>query len=69
MAWRNETWMLTSTVRNSGLANIMRTGSWSTGTPRWLAASDCNNSVWPGKLSPAAAKAVLFKGAVTTACT
>ena len=42
MAWRSETWMVTSTVRNWRLASIMRTGAggWPAGAP-----SACSNSV------------------------
>ena len=72
MASRSETWMLTSTVRNSSLASIMRTGTCATGRPRCRAASACSNSVWPGKAlkgAPAADSASLCSGAVTMPAT
>ena len=71
-ASRMETWMLTSTVRNSLLASIMRTGICASVTPAYRADSACSNSVWPGYWSygaPAACKASLCKGAVTSAAT
>ena len=49
MASRSDIWMLTSTVRSSSLASIMRTGNSATSRPRCAAASACSNSVWPGK--------------------
>ena len=64
--------MLTSTVRNSSLASIMRTGSSATGTPRCSAATACSSSVWPGYSeygAPAADSASLCSGAVTMAPT
>ena len=66
-ASRSETWMLTSTVRNSSLASIMRTGICCAATPACIAASACSSSVWPGKGTPAAASASLCSGAVTRA--
>ena len=67
IASRSDTWMLTSTVRNSSLASIMRTGTCGTACPPCAAASACSSSVWPGKATPAAASASLCKGAVTSA--
>ena len=69
MASRSATWMLTSTVRNSSLASIMRTGIWASGAPACRAASACSSSVWPGQGTPAAASASLCSGAVTSAAT
>ncbi len=64
--------MLTSTVRNSSLASIMRTGICASGTPACRALSACSSSVWPGYWSqglPAACSASLCSGAVTMAAT
>ena len=61
--------MLTSTVRSSSFASIMRTGMLASGTPWWAAASACSSSVWPGKVTPAADSASLCNGAVTRAAT
>ena len=69
IASRSDTWMLTSTVRSSSLASIMRTGIWASGTPWCAAASACNSSVCPGKSTPAADSASLCNGAVTSAAT
>ena len=44
MARRSDMWIVTSTVRSSSLASIMRTGG--TSAPR--DASACSISVWPG---------------------
>ena len=59
--------MLTSTVRSSSLASIMRTGMSATLLPSHAAASACSSSVWPGNCTPAAASASLCNGAVTSA--
>ena len=69
MASRSDMWMLTSTVRNSSLASIMRTGICARATPRWAAASACSSSVCPGNATPAAASASLCRGAVTSPAT
>ena len=45
----------------------MRTGMAASGTPWWVAASACSNSVCPGKATPAADSASLCSGAVTRA--
>ena len=66
-AWRRDTWMLTRTVRKPGQLSIMRTGNCATGTPWCAAASACRYSVCPGWSIPAADRASLWMGAVTTA--
>ena len=65
IARRSDTWMVTSTVRSSSLASIMRTA----GTRPSTAASACSISVCPGKCTPAAASASLWIGAVTMPAT
>ena len=45
IARRNDMWIVTSTVRSSSLASIMRTGG--AGLPGGVA-SACSISVWPG---------------------
>ena len=60
-ASRSARWIVTSTVRSSELASIIRTG-----TPP---ASSASSSVWPGKSCPARCSASLLIGAVTTART
>jgi hypothetical protein len=47
IASRSDTWMLTSTVRSSSLASIMRTGT-ADRHAAGAAASACSSSVWPG---------------------
>ena len=61
IALRSDRWIVTSTVRSSSLASIMRTGG------AWppCAARACSISVWPGYGTPAAASASLWIGAVT----
>ena len=65
IARRSDMWIVTSTVRSSSLASIMRTG----GGTAPCAASACSISVWPGWAMPAAARASLWIGAVTIAPT
>ena len=64
IAARSDRWIVTSTVRSSSLASIMRTGGGRPGD-----ASACSISVWPGNPMPAAASASLWIGAVTMPAT
>ena len=62
-------WMLTSTVRSSSLASIMRTGISASGTPGMRRRLGLQQLGVAGKGTPAAASASLCSGAVTSAAT